>query len=178
MKKEASDSPKTSLSIERVFSQSEVHPYDELNWTYRTAEITDEKGKAIFRQENIEVPEAFSDLATKILASKYFYGDIDNGTDPQAGGRESSFKQVVDRVAKTIAQWGLADAYFSGPDQARVFEEELTWLLVNQYGAFNSPVWFNLGLFHAYGVGKDSCKGNFYWDQDHDVVMRAGREPV
>jgi len=173
MKKEASDSPKTSLSIERVFSQSEVHPYDELNWTYRTAEITDEKGKAIFRQENIEVPEAFSDLATKILASKYFYGDIDNGTDPQAGGRESSFKQVVDRVAKTIAQWGLADAYFSGPDQARVFEEELTWLLVNQYGAFNSPVWFNLGLFHAYGVGKDSCKGNFYWDQDHDVVMRA-----
>ena len=162
-----------NLSIERTFSSDEVHPYDEITWTYRTAEITDDKGAAIFKQENIEVPEAFSDLATKILASKYFYGDIDHGTDPLTGGREHSFKQVVDRVAGTITEWGLTDGYFADEAQAKVFGEELTWLLVNQYGAFNSPVWFNLGLYHKYEVGKDSCKGNFYWDQEHDVVMRA-----
>ncbi|ADE54005.1 vitamin B12-dependent ribonucleotide reductase [Coraliomargarita akajimensis] len=164
------------LTIDRTFSQADVHPYDEITWTYRTAEITDDKGQAIFKQEAIEVPEAFSDLATKILSSKYFYGDIDLGTDPNTGGRESSFKQVVDRVAGTITEWGLTDGYFENADQAKVFGEELTWLLVNQYGAFNSPVWFNLGLYHAYGVGKDSCKGNFYWDQDHEVVMRANSQ--
>ena len=161
------------LVIDRTFSSETVHPYDEIKWSYRTAEITDDKGQAIFKQENIEVPEAFSDLATKILSSKYFYGDIDHGSDPHKGGRESSFKQVVDRVAGTITDWGLQDGYFANENQAKTFGEELTWLLVNQYGAFNSPVWFNLGLYHAYGVGKDSCKGNFYWDQDHEVVMRA-----
>jgi ribonucleoside-diphosphate reductase alpha chain len=176
MKKESTETPKNFLSIDRTFSSENVHPYDEITWSYRTAEITDDKGKAIFKQEDIEVPEAFSDLATKILASKYFYGDIDNGTDPFNGGRENSFKQVVDRVAGTVTEWGLADGYFADEAQAQVFGEELTWLLANQYGAFNSPVWFNLGLYHKYGVGKDSCKGNFYWDQAHDVVMRANSQ--
>ncbi|HKK19116.1 MAG TPA: hypothetical protein VJ952_10590, partial [Opitutales bacterium] len=172
----AAESPKNYLSIDRTFSSETVHPYDEITWSYRTAEISDDKGKAIFKQEDIEVPEAFSDLATKILASKYFYGDIDNGTNPKEGGRESSFKQVVDRVAGTITEWGYADGYFADEAQAKVFNEELTWLLANQYGAFNSPVWFNLGLYQKYGVGKDSCKGNFYWDQEHDVVMRANSQ--
>jgi ribonucleoside-diphosphate reductase alpha chain len=172
----AANTPTNYLAIDRTFSSAEVHPYDEINWSYRTAEITDDKGKAIFKQEAIEVPEAFSDLATKILASKYFYGDIDNGTNPKEGGRESSFKQVIDRVAGTISDWGLADGYFADERQARVFNEELTWLLTNQYGAFNSPVWFNLGLYQKYGVGKDSSKGNFYWDQEHDVVMRANSQ--
>jgi len=179
MKQNTPETPLTKpkyLQFTRTFSSAEVHPYDEITWTYRTAEITDDKGKAIFKQENIEVPEAFSDLATKILASKYFYGDIDHGTNPKEGGRESSFKQVVDRVAGTITEWGLSDGYFADEEQARIFGEELTWLLVNQYGAFNSPVWFNLGLYHAYGVGKESCKGNFYWDQQHDVVMRANSQ--
>ncbi len=172
----AAPTPEKALPIERSFSSATVHPYDEIAWSYRTAEITDDKGKAIFKQENIEVPEAFSDLATKILASKYFYGDIDHGTNPKEGGRESSFKQVIDRVAGTIADWGLADGYFTDAAQAQVFREELTWLLLNQYGAFNSPVWFNLGLYQAYGIGKDSCKGNFYWDQDHEIVMRANSQ--
>lgn len=162
-----------ALELTRYFSDSEVHPYDQLKWELRMSEITDDKGKAIFKQENIEIPTQFSDLATKIVASKYFYGDIDNGNDPKTGGREHSLKQLIDRVAKTITKWGLADGYFSDSDQARIFEEELTWLLVNQYGAFNSPVWFNLGLFEAYRVGEDSCKGNYYWDLQHDVVMRA-----
>lgn len=165
--------PKHALNLSRCFSSPDVHPYGQLTWEYRTAEITDDKGRAIFKQENIEVPAAFSDLATKILASKYFYGDIDNGTDPQTGGRESSYKQVIDRVVNALTAWGLEDGYFADEAQARIFSDELTWLLANQYGAFNSPVWFNLGLYHAYGIGKDSCKGNFYWNQQHDVVMRA-----
>ncbi len=169
----ASKAPKHYLSIPRTFSSDTVHPYDDIEWSYRTAEITDDKGKAIFKQENIEVPAAFSDLAAKILSSKYFYGDIDHGTDPLTGGRESSFKQVVDRVAGTITKWGLKDGYFKDKKQAKVFDDELKWLLINQYGAFNSPVWFNLGLYENYGIGKDSGKGNYYWDQEHDVVMRA-----
>ena len=169
----ASKAPKNFLSIPRTFSSDTVHPYDDIEWSYRTAEITDDKGNAIFKQENIEVPAAFSDLAAKILSSKYFYGDIDLGTDPLTGGRESSFKQLVDRVAGTITKWGLKDGYFKDKKQAKVFDEELKWLLVNQYGAFNSPVWFNLGLYENYGIGKDSGKGNYYWDQEHDVVMRA-----
>lgn len=166
-------SPQPDLALPRVFSSATVHPYDEISWSYRTAEISDEKGKAIFKQEAIEVPEAFSDLATKILASKYFYGDIENGTDPHSGGRESSFKQVVDRVADTITEWGQSDGYFTDLEAGRVFNEELKWLLANQYAAFNSPVWFNLGLFQKYGVGQSSGKGNFYWDAAHEVVMRA-----
>lgn len=136
---DAADTAPHYLTIDRNFSSPEVHPYDEIIWTYRTAEITDDKGAAILKQENIEVPEAMSDLATKILSSKYFYGDIDHGTDPKEGGRESSFKQVIDRVAGTITEWGLTDGYFADEEQAKVFGEELTWLLVNQYGAFNSP---------------------------------------
>lgn len=161
------------LKLDRTFSSTDIHPYDEINWSYRSAEITDDKGNTIFKQQDIEVPEDFSDLATKILASKYFYGDIDNGADPFTGGREHSYKQVVDRVAGTITKWGLADGYFADEAEAKIFEEELTWLLTNQYGAFNSPVWFNLGLYDKYGVGKDSGKGNYYWDQQHGVVMRA-----
>jgi len=177
MKKETTTSPAPhSLSIPRTFASETVHPYDEITWSFRTAEITDDKGKAIFKQAKIEVPEAFSDLAAKILASKYFYGDIDNGTDPLKGGRESSFKQVIDRVAGTITEWGQADGYFADEAQAEIFDRELKWLLANQYGAFNSPVWFNLGLYQAYGVGKDSGKGNFYWDPSHEVVMRADNQ--
>jgi len=161
------------LKLDRFFSDPSVHPYDELVWEQRSAEITGDRGQVIFKQQGIEVPAAFSELATKVVASKYFYGDIDAGNDPKTGGREHSLKQLVDRVAKTIAKWGLQDGYFADSGQAKIFEEELTWLLVNQYGAFNSPVWFNLGLYEAYRVGESSSRGNYYWDQEHEVVMRA-----
>ncbi|MFP4541300.1 MAG: vitamin B12-dependent ribonucleotide reductase, partial [Opitutales bacterium] len=169
----ASAATPTPLVPERVFSRCDVHPYDEVEWSYRTAEITGERGEAIFRQENIEVPAAFSDLATKILASKYFYGDIDNGTDPAAGGRESSLRQVLDRVCGTLADWGLADGYFADAAEATRFREELTWLCLHQYGAFNSPVWFNLGLHPAYGVGTGGAQGNYRWSFERELVERA-----
>lgn len=165
--------PSSLLFSERYFSREDIHPFDEIEWEQRSASITDDKGQAIFEQENIEVPAAFSELATKILASKYFYGDIDHGTDPSQGGREHSFKQVVHRVARALRAWGEKDGYFQDPKEAQIFEDELSWLLVNQYAAFNSPVWFNLGLYEAYGIGKDSARGNFYWNPETERVERA-----
>ncbi|MBC2603327.1 vitamin B12-dependent ribonucleotide reductase [Puniceicoccus vermicola] len=163
----------TALSVDRYFSSEDCHPYDEIKWDSREAVITGDRGEEIFKQAGIEVPAEFSDLATKILASKYFYGDIDMGRDPSAGGRESSLKQVLDRVCGTIAQWGREDGYFADEKATRVFREELTALCVTQKGAFNSPVWFNLGLYQAYGIGKDSAKGNFYWNPELEAVARA-----
>ena len=165
--------PAGPLCPEHRFAHPDRHPYMEVEWEERSAAIMDETGKVIFRQDNIEVPKAFSELATKILASKYFYGDPERKGDPSEGGREHSFRQLVDRVAKTLAAWGLEDGYFQTPTEARIFEEDLTYLLVNQMGAFNSPVWFNLGLFQSYGVGKDSAKGNYYWDPQEEGVRRA-----
>src|SRR5205085_6898113 len=125
------------LRFERLFSDAEVAPFDQIDWERRTAEITDDSGKVIFKQENIEVPKSWSALATKIAVSKYFYGDIANGTNPHQGGRETSVRQLVHRVTRTIADWGIADGYFANPEAAEVVYDELTWLRVNQHGAFN-----------------------------------------
>lgn len=144
-----------------------------MQWESRAAAINDETGKALFTQDNIEVPAHFSELATKILASKYFYGDLRHGDDPSKGGREHSLKQVLDRVCGTLAAWGWEDGYFADEAEAFRFRDELTWLCLHQYGAFNSPVWFNLGLFRAYDAGKTSNRGNFYWDPEKSTVSRA-----
>ncbi|HAB16050.1 MAG TPA: vitamin B12-dependent ribonucleotide reductase [Verrucomicrobiota bacterium] len=158
---------KSKLKFTRVFSDPAVKPFDQIEWERRTAEITDDTGKAVFKQENVEVPKFWSQLATKVVCSKYFYGD------PQKPGeREYSVRQLIHRVTRTIADWGIADGYFSAAD-GEVFYEELTWLCVNQFGAFNSPVWFNVGLFHQYGVGKHSDRGNWYWDRQAKEARRA-----
>src|SRR4051794_20216650 len=127
--------PKAGLKFQRVFSHSAIAPFDEVEWEQRTASITDDSGKSIFQQENIEVPKGWSALATKIAVSKYFYGDISNGTDPYKGGRERSVRQLIHRVTRTIADWGKADGYFADDASAEVFYHELTWLCLNQHGA-------------------------------------------
>src|SRR5260221_3459618 len=139
------------LRVERIFSDAKVKPFDQIEWEQRTAEITDDGGKVIFKQENVEVPKAWSPLATKVVVSKYFYGEQNT---PE---RETSVRQLVHHVCRTIADLGINDGYFSAKD-GEVFYEELTWLCLNQYGAFNSPVWFNVGLYHQYGVGKNSSR--------------------
>src|SRR5438132_13978766 len=110
---ESARRPTEGLKFARVFSQKAIAPFDEIEWEQRTAEITDDSGKAIFKQENVEVPKSWSALATKIAVSKYFYGDIANGADPKKGGRESSIRQLVHRVTRTIADWGIKDGYFA-----------------------------------------------------------------
>ncbi len=157
---------RSGIKVERVFSDAKRNPYDEIEWDTRTAEITDEGGKIIFKQEDVEVPKNWSQLATKVVVSKYFFGQ--QGT-PE---RETSVRQLIHRVARTIADWGVNDGYFSRKD-GEVFYEELSWLCLNQYGAFNSPVWFNVGLHHEYGVGNDSAKGNWYYDDTIGHAKRA-----
>jgi ribonucleoside-diphosphate reductase alpha chain len=143
------------LRIEHFFSTPGVHPFEQLEWEMRSAKITSDSGQTIFEQDNIEVPASWSQLATKVVASKYFYGDIESGQ------REHSLKQLVHRVCKTIADRGKKDGYFAADGDAEIFYNELTWLCVNQYGAFNSPVWFNVGLFDVYGIA--GSKHNFHW---------------
>ena len=166
----------SNLRFERVFSDASVAPLDQIEWERRTAEITDDSGKVIFKQEHIEVPKSWSALATKIAVSKYFYGDIANGTDPHKGGRETSVRQLIHRVTRTIADWGLADGYFADAETAGIFYDELTWLCVNQHGAFNSPVWFNVGLYHQYGVGKGAGAGNYFYNRETGKAERAASQ--
>jgi ribonucleoside-diphosphate reductase alpha chain len=158
-----------SLDIRRVFSDPKVNPFDQLEWDKRTAEITDDSGKVIFKQENVEVPQSWSVLATKVVVSKYFYGEQNT---PE---RETSVRQLIHRVCRTIADWGVRDGYF-GKEQGEVFYDELAWLCVNQYGAFNSPVWFNVGLYHQYGVGKDSARGNWHYNPKTSAAERAATQ--
>ena len=162
----AKGKPRPGIKVERVFSDAKRNPYDEIEWDTRTAEITDEGGNIIFKQEDVEVPKNWSQLATKVVVSKYFFGQQDT---PE---RETSVRQLVHRVARTIADWGVNDGYFSKKD-GEVFYEELSWLCLNQYGAFNSPVWFNVGLHHEYGVGTDSAKGNWHYEDSLDQAKRA-----
>ena len=157
---------KKSLRIERVFSDAKVKPFDQVEWEKRTAEITDDGGKVIFKQENVEVPKSWSVLATKVVVSKYFYGE------QHTSERETSVRQLIHRITRTISDWGIADGYFSKAD-GEIFYEELTWLCLNQYGAFNSPVWFNVGLYHEYGVGKNSSKGNWFFNRKTKEAERA-----
>jgi adenosylcobalamin-dependent ribonucleoside-diphosphate reductase len=134
--------------IDRRYTKPGVDPLSEVQWDTRSAKIVDSNGTVVFQAENVEVPANFSQLATDIAVSKYFrkaglYGDKKKG--------ETSFRQVVTRIAKSIRKAGEEYGYFKG-DEADAFEAELTYMLVHQIGAFNSPVWFNCGLWQQYGI--------------------------
>ena len=169
----ADATPKRGLKIKRHFTNSENHPFEELEWDRRDATIYNERGETIFEQKDIEVPESWSQLATDIGASKYLRKAGVPGT-----GNEVSMRQLVRRVARTIRRSGEEfGGYFGTPDDAEAFESELTYLLISQRGAFNSPVWFNCGLWHEYGI--EGGGGNFFWDRatqnrpDNDECVRT-----
>jgi ribonucleoside-diphosphate reductase alpha chain len=129
------------IGIRRYFTTDGVHPYDEVEWEQRDARITNfADGSVAFEQTGVEFPVTWSQNATNIVAQKYFRGTL--GT----AERESSLRQVIDRVVDTITEWGRADGYFADDDEAEVFRAELKHLVVNQKVAFNSPVWFNIGV--------------------------------
>jgi ribonucleoside-diphosphate reductase alpha chain len=136
----ADGSKAPGLSWERRHTTAGVHPYDEIEWELRTAAISSETGKTVFEQKDVEVPKAWSQLATNVVVSKYFRGHV--GT-PE---RERSVKQLIDRVVNSIAAWADTQRYFATDDDLRAFQAELTHLLVHQKMAFNSPVWFNVGI--------------------------------
>jgi len=128
------------LSLTRFFSRADVHPFDEIDWELRSATIASERGETIFEQRDVEIPKAWSQLATNVVVSKYFRGHV--GT-PE---RERSVKQLIGRVVNRIHEWGARGGYFATPADGEIFKDELSHLLVTQKMAFNSPVWFNLGV--------------------------------
>jgi ribonucleoside-diphosphate reductase alpha chain len=128
------------LTFPRRWTTPGVHPYDEIAWELRTANIANESGKTVFEQKDVEVPAFWSQLATNVVVSKYFRGHI--GT-PQ---RERSVKQLIDRVVNTIAGYAETQHYFASSEDLAAFKAELTHLLVYQKMSFNSPVWFNVGV--------------------------------
>ncbi len=128
------------MSIRRYYTVPGIHPFDKIEWERRAATITDMSGKIIFEQTGVEIPSFWSQTATNIVAQKYFHGT------PGTPTREQSVKQLVDRVSRTIAEWGRQDSYFASDEDAESFYAELTHILINQKASFNSPVWFNVGI--------------------------------
>src|SRR5882724_7948078 len=143
------------LGFRRFFTKTGVSPYDEIEWEKRTALITDAKGNAIFEQKDVEVPKDWSVTATNIVASKYLHGTL--GT-PE---RETGVRQLVTRVAETIRDWGMSQGYFRSSEDGTTFHDELVHILVRQYAAFNSPVWFNVGCDR---IEPNSDAQNWHWN--------------
>jgi ribonucleoside-diphosphate reductase alpha chain len=128
------------LSFKRHFTTADEAPFDAVAWERRSAVIQDEKGRVVFEQHDVEIPAAWSQLATNVVVSKYFRGALGSAE------RETSVKQMIGRVVRTIRGWGEAQGYFASPAAAEAFADELTHLLVEQKASFNSPVWFNVGI--------------------------------
>jgi ribonucleoside-diphosphate reductase alpha chain len=157
------------LSVERRFTSEQQKPFDALVWERRSSVISNPDGSQVFRMDGAEIPAGWSQLATDIVVSKYFR-KAGIGGDPKTG--ESSVRQVVGRIARTIRKAGESfGRYFATPRDAEVFEDELTYLMVNQYGAFNSPVWFNCGLYHEYGI--EGSGGNWAWSPSVDEIRET-----
>ena len=136
----ANKSTRKGLCFNRFFTADGIHPYDAVEWMEYDAIILNAEGETVFEQNGVEFPTFWSQRATNIVASKYFHGQL--GT-PE---RESSLKQLIGRVVSTMAQWGIDGEYFATTEDAEIFSDELTHLLLHQMVAFNSPVWFNIGI--------------------------------
>jgi ribonucleoside-diphosphate reductase alpha chain len=148
---------KTGTTFKPFFVTAGENPYSQVKWTKRSSSISDASGGKVFQAESVEVPEAWSQLATDIAVSKYFR----RAGVPKTGG-ETSVRQLVHRVAHTIAQAGEQfGGYFATAKDAEQFEKELVHILLTQKGAFNSPVWFNCGLHQEYGI--QGSGGSFAW---------------
>ena len=128
------------LRIPRRLTRPNVHPFDEITWELRTATLSNERGEVLFEQAGIETPSFWSQMATNVVVSKYFHGQI--GSDE----REHSMRQLVGRVVGSMTQWGRRQGYFESESDAQAFEAELAHLMIHQKASFNSPVWFNVGI--------------------------------
>src|SRR5437016_1846272 len=167
--------PGGEFRYQRLYTKLGVHPYDAVKWETRDAVITDAKGQIIFEQKAVEAPSLWSQTATNIVASKYFRGRL--GTRE----RESSVRQLLDRVAKTITKWGVKGQYFLDEEEAQIFEAELTHILLNQMAAFNSPVWFNVGFEESPQCSacfilsvQDTMESILDWNTKEGMIFRGG----
>lgn len=151
------------LKIRRYFSKQNVNPFDDIEWEFRTAKILTDNGDPVFEQKNIEVPKNWSQLATNVVASKYFFGGLSDNR------RETSVQRLLYRVCHAIRNYGIKDGYFATEEDADIFYDELAWLCLHQYGSFNSPVWFNVGIYDTYGI-KGQPNG-YHWDKASNSVV-------
>ena len=149
--------------IKRHFTKEGVSPYDEVRYVRKGSKILNADGSIVFSLDDAEVPEDWSQLAIDILVSKYF-----RRSGVPGSGNETSIKQVINRIAHTIATEGEKMGYFLNKEEATIFEDELSHLLLNQKGAFNSPVWFNLGLYHEYGI--EGQGGAYFYNPTADKI--------
>lgn len=166
---------RTGLRFQRQFTSPDVAPFDAVAWERRSAVIQDEKGRVVFEQHDVEIPAAWSQLATNVVVSKYFRGAIGS---PE---RESSVRQMIGRVVRTIRGWGEAQGYFATPADADVFADELTHLLVEQKASFNSPVWFNVGIeAHPQCSAcfilsvEDTMESILGWYRNEGIIFKGG----
>ena len=168
---------RTGIGIRRYFTTEGVHPYDQVAWERRDSRIANWKtGEVAFEQLGVEVPASWSVNATNILAQKYFRGTL--GTE----AREWSLRQVADRVVDTITNWGVAGGYFVDASEAEVFNAELKHLIINQMGAFNSPVWFNIGVKGVPQQGSacfilevdDQMDSILNWYREEGIIFKGG----
>src|SRR5580704_6885883 len=147
------------IDFPRYFTEAGKNPYDQVKWELRTASIGNDKGAVIFEQRDVEAPADWSQTATNIVVSKYFYGKIGS---PE---RETSVRQLVGRVVDTIAGWGRDQGYFKTPHDADSFRDELAHLMLTQKACFNSPVWFNVGVKEPRGYG-------WYYDEATAAITK------
>src|SRR5262245_37849857 len=168
--------PVTGLRIERVWTKPDVHPYDEVTWERRDVVMTNWRdGSVNFEQRGVEFPEAWSVNATNIVTTKYFRGAV--GT-PQ---RETSLRQLIDRVVSTYRKAGEEYGYFTSPEDAEIFDHELTWMLLHQVFSFNSPVWFNVGTSSPQQVSAcfilavdDTMDSILNWYREEGLIFKGG----
>ena len=171
----ATSATRAGLGIERFFSRPGVDPLSEVEWESRSAVIAGEDGRVVFEQRDVEVPRTWSQTAANVVVSKYFRGQLGSSV------RESSVRQLVTRVVDTIAGWGEQQGYFASADQRDTFKAELSALLVTQRAAFNSPVYFNVGI-----EPKPQCSACFIlrvddnmdsilgWYRNEGIIFKGG----
>src|SRR5579862_2755378 len=153
---------RTGVAFPRYFTarlEEGKTPYDEVQWETRTASIGNDRGAVIFEQRDVEAPEDWSQTATNIVVSKYFYGKIGS---PE---RETSVRQLISRVVDSITDWGVNGRYFRTEQDAANFRDELAHLMVSQKACFNSPVWFNVGVKEPRGYG-------WYYDETSNTIKK------
>src|SRR6186713_2720671 len=158
-----------ALSVRRLFTRPGVHPYEAVEWESRTAAV------GSFRQEDVEFPKSWSQNSTNIVAQKYFRGQLTSPT------RERSVKQMINRVSGTIADWGRERGYFATEEDSDAFEAELTYILLHQIAAFNSPVWFNVGFEESPQCSAcfilsvdDTMDSILDWNTKEGMIFRGG----
>ena len=150
------------LKFERFFTSEQVKPFDTVDWEKRDAVIKSAEGHIVFEKKGVEVPKGWSQNATNIAASHYLYGEY-----------EYSVRDWIDRIAGTVKEWGLNDGYFASAYDAQVFYDELAYLMVNQFLAFNSPVNYNCGVWR---YDQNGSGGRYYWDKATQSVKETAND--